>query len=671
MEVEVIGENIPSITRIISASKARKILRKEGQGFLAYLINKPKEQSKPEEVPVVSEFLDVFPEELTSLPPDREVEFVIELLPNTSPISQTPYRMAPAELKELKSQLKELLERGFIRPSFSPWGAPVLFVRKKDGTLRMCIDYRGLNSITIKNKYPLPQIDELFDQLQRSRVYSKLDLRQGYYQLKNREADIPKTAFNTRYGHYEFVVMPFGLTNAPAAFMDMMHRIFQPYLDQFVLIFIDDILVYSKSEDDHENHLRTVLQVLREKKLFAKFNKCEFWIREVTFLGHVISGNGLAVDPSKVEAIVEWKRPENVIEVRSFLGWQDIIEDASKEGLGCVLMQYGMVIAYASRQLKQHEKNYPTHDLELAAIIFALDLNMRQRRWIEFLDDYDCMIQYHPGKANIVADALSRKLTNQKGPTLSQTGHLSTMRSEENVKFCHICVLSKIILKIKEAQCRDEEIQKMKKLVGKRSNSDFTIDPDGILRFRDRLCVPGNQSIKDEILKEAHHSHYTLHPGGNKMYQDLKQSYWWNNMKRDIAEYVQKCMVCQQVKAEHQRPAGLLQPLPIPEWKWESITMNFVTGFPTTTKGHNAIWVVIDRLTKSAHFIAIKKSWPVTKLAETYVKKNVKLHGVPVNIISDRDPRFTSRLWQRVQDHFGSSTSAAIRKPTDSPREPF
>ncbi|KAL0400119.1 UNVERIFIED_CONTAM: Retrovirus-related Pol polyprotein from transposon.6 [Sesamum radiatum] len=415
--------------------------------------------------------------------------------------------MAPAELKELKSQLTELLKRGFIRPSFSPWGAPVLFVRKKDGTLRMCIDYRGLNSITIKNKYPLPQIDELFDQLQGSRVYSKLDLRQGYYQLKIREADIPKTAFNTRYGHYEFVVMPFGLTNAPAAFMDMMHRIFQPYLDQFVLVFIDDILVYSKSEEDHENHLRTVLQVLRENKLFAKFSKCEFWIREVTFLGHVISSDGLAVDPSKVEAIVEWKRPENVTEVRSFLGlagyyrrfvqnfsriatpltkltqkdnpfvWDGACEmsfqelkkclttapilalpngtinlvvytDASKEGLGCVLMQYGKVIAYASRQLKQHEKNYPTHDLELAAIIFALakwrhylygatftiytdhkslkylfsqkDLNMRQRRWMEFLDDYDCTIQYHPGKANVVADALSRKLTDQKALHLAE-----------------------------------------------------------------------------------------------------------------------------------------------------------------------------------------------------------------------------------------------------------
>ncbi|KAL0320179.1 UNVERIFIED_CONTAM: Retrovirus-related Pol polyprotein from transposon.6 [Sesamum radiatum] len=331
MEVEVIGENIPSITRIISASKARKILRKEGQGFLAYLINKPKEQNKPEEV---SEFLNVFPEELTSLPPDGEVEFVIELLSNTSPISQTPYQMAPAELKELKSQFKELLERGFIHPSFSPWGAPVLFVQKTDGTLRMCIDYRGLNSITIKNKYPLPQIDKLFDQLQGSRLYSKLDLRHGYYLLKIREADIPKTAFNTRYSHFEFVAMPFGLTNAPTAFMDMMHHIFQPYLDQFVLIFIDDILVYSKSEEDHENHLRTVLQVFRENKLFAKFSKCEFWIREVTFLGYVFSGDGLVVDPSKVEAIVEWKRPENVTEVCSFLGlagyYRRLVQNFSK-----------------------------------------------------------------------------------------------------------------------------------------------------------------------------------------------------------------------------------------------------------------------------------------------------------------------------------------------------
>ncbi|KAD7479676.1 hypothetical protein E3N88_02812 [Mikania micrantha] len=399
--------------------------------------------------------------------------------------------MAPTELKELKEQLEELLDLGFIRPSVSPWGAPVLFVKKKDGTMRLCIDYRELNKITIRNRYPLPRIDDLFDQLQGAKCFSKIDLRSGYHQLKIKDSDISKSAFRTRYGHYEFVVMPFGLTNAPAVFMDLMNRVFHDFLDKFVIVFIDDILVYSKSKEDHEEHLRTVLEILRQKKLYAKFSKCDFWLDKVAFLGHVISAEGIMMDLSKVEAITKWPTPTSVTEIRSFLGlagyyrrfvegfskivlpltqllrkgikysWNDereksfqelkkrlvsapilslpsgtggyqIYSDTSKKGLGCVLMQHGKVIAYASRQLKPYEVNYPTHDLELAAVIFALkiwrhylygdscdiftdhkslkyiftqkELNMRQRRWLELLKDYDANIQYHPGKANVVAE---------------------------------------------------------------------------------------------------------------------------------------------------------------------------------------------------------------------------------------------------------------------------
>ena len=343
------------------------------------------------------------------------------------------YRMAPTELKELKSQLQELLDKGFIRPSVSPWGAPVLFVKKKDGTLRMCIDYRQINKVTVKNKYPLPRIEDLFDQLKGAGVFSKIDLRSGYYQLRVKEGDVPKTVFRTRYGHYEFLVMPFGLTNAPAAFMDLMNRVFRPYVDQFVVVFIDDILVYSKDVQEHEHHLRIVLETLREKKLYAKLSKCDFWLKEVSFIGHILSAEGIRVDPAKIEAVVNWKSPQNVTEVRSFLGlagyyrrfvrgflviaspltkllrkgikfeWTDkcqnsfeqlkgmlveapvltqptprkeytLYSDASSIGLGCVLMQDGKVVAYASRQLKQHEQNYPTHDLELAAVVFALKI---------------------------------------------------------------------------------------------------------------------------------------------------------------------------------------------------------------------------------------------------------------------------------------------------------
>ncbi|KAL4027100.1 hypothetical protein IC575_015560 [Cucumis melo] len=249
------------------------------------------------------DYPDVFPEELPGLPPHREVEFAIELEPGTVPISRAPYRMAPAELKELKVQLQELLDKGFIRPSVSPWGAPVLFVKKKDGSMRLCIDYRELNKVTVKNRYPLPRIDDLFDQLQGATVFSKIDLRSGYHQLRIKEEDIPKTAFRSRYGHYEFIVMSFGLTNAPAVFMDLMNRVFREFLDTFVIVFIDDILIYSKTEAEHEKHLRMVLQTLRDNKLYAKFSKCEFWLKQVSFLGHVVSKAGVSVDPAKIEAI--------------------------------------------------------------------------------------------------------------------------------------------------------------------------------------------------------------------------------------------------------------------------------------------------------------------------------------------------------------------------------
>ena len=269
---------------------------------------------------VVKEFPEIFHEELMSLPPYRELEFTIDLISGSVPISQVPYRMAPLELKELKVQLQDLVDRGFIRSSASPWRAPVLFVKKNDGSLRLYVDSRQLNKVTIKNKYPLPRIDDLFNQLQGASVFSKIDLRSGYHQLKIKEVDIPKTAFMTCYGHYEFLVMPFGLTNAPVVFMDLMNRVFRPYLDKFVIVFIDDILVYSSNKGDHENHLRMVLQTMREKQLYAKFSKCEFWMDKVAFLGHVVSKEGIFVDPKKIEAVVAWERPTNVIEVRSFLG---------------------------------------------------------------------------------------------------------------------------------------------------------------------------------------------------------------------------------------------------------------------------------------------------------------------------------------------------------------
>jgi hypothetical protein len=266
-------------------------------------------ESPVERIPVVCDYPDVFPDELPGMPPDRDIEFAIELQPGTAPISKRPYRMPPAELAELKKQLQELLDKGFIHPSTSPWGCPALFVKKKDESLRMCVDYRPLNAVTIKNKYPLPRIDVLFDQLVGAKVFSKIDLRSGYHQIKTHASDIPKTAFSTRYGLYEFLVMSFGLTNAPAYFMYLMTLVFMPELDKFVVVFIDDILVYSKNEAEHTKHLHNVLQRLRDHQLYAKLSKCDFWLREIKFLGHTISQDGISVDPKKVQEVMNWKPP--------------------------------------------------------------------------------------------------------------------------------------------------------------------------------------------------------------------------------------------------------------------------------------------------------------------------------------------------------------------------
>jgi hypothetical protein len=379
-------------------------------------------------IPVVYEYVDVFLDELPGMPPDRDIEFAIELQSGTAPISKRPYRMPPANLAELKKQLQELLDKGFIHPSTSPWGCPALFVKKKDESLRLCIDYHPLNAVIIKNKYPLPCIDVLFDQLVGAKVFSKIDLHSGYHQIKIQTSDIPKMAFSTRYRLYEYLVMSFGLTNAPAYFMYLMNSVFMPEINKFVVVFINDILVYSRNEEEHVGHLHIVLQHYREHLLYAKLSKCDFWLKEIIFLGHTISQEGISIDPDKVQEVMNSKPPTTVLQIQSFLGlagyyrrfipnfsritkpmtellkkgvWVDwgqkceeafhtlrqhlttapvlaqpdnakpfeVYCDASGTGLGCVLRQDNRVIAYASRALWPHEQNYPTHDLELAVVV--------------------------------------------------------------------------------------------------------------------------------------------------------------------------------------------------------------------------------------------------------------------------------------------------------------
>ncbi|GJU01157.1 retrotransposon protein, putative, ty3-gypsy subclass [Tanacetum coccineum] len=643
------GKGEKSKLSIISCTKTQKYINRGCPIFLAQVTKKEtedkSEEKRLEDVSTVWDFPEIFPEDFPRLPPSRQVEFQIDLVLGVAPVAHAPYRLVPSELQELSSQLQELFENGFIRPSSSPLGASILFVKKKDVSFWTCIDYCELNKLTVKNRYPLPRIDNMFDQLQGSRVYSKIDLRSGYHQLRVREEDISKTAFRTCYGHYKFQVMPFGLTNVQAVFMDLMNRVCKQYLDKFVIIFIDDILIYSKSKEDPAEHLKSILELLKEEKLYAKFSKCEFWLSKVQFLGHVIDSEGIHVDPAKIKSIKDWASPKTPTEIlkKAKAAFQLLKQklcsapilalpegsenfmvycDASCKGL----MQREKVIAYASRQLKIHEKNYTTHDLELEVVVFALkmwrhylygtqcvvftdhksfqhildqkELNIRQRRWLELLSDYGCEIRYHPGKANVVADALIRKERNKP----------LQARKEENFGTEDLCVM----------------IKKLEQRV------------DGTLCLNGRSWIPYRGDLRELIMNESNKSKYSIHAGSDKMYQDLKKLYWWPNMKVEIATYVSKCLTCAKVKAEYQKPSGLLVQPVIPVWKWENIIMDFVTKLPKTTSGQDTIWVIVDRLTKSAHFLPMKETDSMEKLTRKYLKEVVSRHGVPTDGQSER-----------------------------------
>ncbi|XP_022871480.1 uncharacterized protein LOC111390648 [Olea europaea var. sylvestris] len=504
-EFRFVGAKFKSLPRLISALQVKKMLRKKScQGFLVNIIGSQHTETIINDINIVRDFADVFPEDLPGIPPGRQVEFTIDLIPGAAPVSNALYRMAPKELQELKLQLEELLEKGFIRPSVSPWGAPVLFVKKKDGI-------KGCFSV----------------------FKDRLEVRISSI----RASDIPKTAFKTRYGHYEFTIMPFGLTNAPAVFMELMNRVFHQYLDQFVIVFIDDILVYSKDRKQHEEQLRVVFP----------------WSRGYR-------PKGIDVDPAKVEAIPNWPSSTSVGEVRSFLGfagyyrrfiegfstiagpmtqltrkgvkfqWTEkyekcfqelkqrlvsalvltipegsegfvIYSDASKQGLGCILMQYGKVVAYASRQLKQYELNYPTHDLELA----AKELNMRHRRWLELVKDYDCTIHYHPVlptvQKHLIRDFEKLRLKVITPPTQT-TARIRAFMIRPTLRD-----------RIKEAQNKDPFLKKIKAEVGTNKCIGFEMSTDNALIFKGRLCVPKDESIRNEILEEARSTPYSAHPG--------------------------------------------------------------------------------------------------------------------------------------------------------------
>ncbi|GJU43421.1 putative reverse transcriptase domain-containing protein, partial [Tanacetum coccineum] len=538
--------------------------------------NKDKsEEKRLEDVPTVQDFLEVFPEDLPGLPPTRQVEFQIDLVPGAAPVARAPYRLASLEMEELSTQLQEL-----------------------DVHLRLILEL-------LKKE--------------------ELDANEGIHvdpakieSIKDWES--PKTPTEIR----QFL----GLAGYYRRFIEGFSKIAKPMTK----------LTQKSVKFNWGEKEETAFQTLKQKLCSAP-----------------------------ILALPEGS--ENFV----------VYCDASHKGLGAVLMQKEKVIAYASRQLKIHEKNYTTHDLELGAVVFALkmwrhylygtkcvvytdhkslqhildqkELNMRQRRWLELLSDYDCELRYHPGKANVVADALSRK---SRPKPLRVRALVMTIGLNLPAWIWNA-----------QVEARKEENYGTEDLHGMIKNLEPSAD--GTLYLKNRSWIPLFGDLRALIMHESHKSKYSIHPGSDKMYQDLKKLYWWPNMKAEIATYVRKCMTCAKVKAEYQKPSGLLVQPKIPEWKWENITMDFVTKLPKMASGQDMIWVIVDRLTKSAHFLPAKENDSMEKLTRQYLKEVVSRHGVPVSIISDRDGRFVSQFWQSLQEAFGTQLdmSTAYHLETD------
>ncbi|KAJ4815745.1 polyprotein [Rhynchospora pubera] len=670
---------------------------------------------------ILHSFSDVFAEP-NSLPPLRSVDHQIPLLPNTQPISQRPYRYSYFQKLEIEKIIEELLKQNFIQPSSSPFASPILLVKKKDGTWRLCVDYRRLNACTIKDKYPIPIIEDLLDELCNAKFFSKIDLRSGYHQIRMNHHDVIKTAFRTHEGHYEYTVMPFGLSNAPATFQKLMNQIFKPFLRNFILVFFDDILVYSPDANSHKQHLATTLHLLRQHKLFAKKEKCQFGMTELEYLGHIISHKGVATDPSKITAMLNWPIPTSLKELRGFLGltgyyrrfiqnygaiskpltdqlkkngfcWNEqataafaklkeamtnapvlaipnfskpfVIEaDASDKGIGAVLMQDHRPIAFLSKSIGVKAQGLSTYEKEFLALLTAVQkwrhylvggkfiirtdqLSLKhlleqklthamQHKGLCKLLGLDYVIEYKRGSENRVADALSRR------------------RDSELTQLMPVSELIPAWMEdIKHSYEDDSWAQTLLQQVqtAPLSTPNYSIH-GGLLRYKNRICVGSAHKWREQILKEIHDSNLGGHSGILGTYQRLKTLFYWPKLKDTVHQYVMQCQICQMTKHEHTPPPGLLQPLPIPEEAWTSISMDFITGLPRS-EGKEVILVIVDRLTKYAHFLSLSHPFKASDVAHSFLNHVYKLHGLPVTIISDRDAVFTSKFWKELMSKLG------------------
>ncbi|KAI3789955.1 hypothetical protein L2E82_02762 [Cichorium intybus] len=683
----------PNLTMLASEREVEQALDHGDMVYMLVAKEDPKEgQIVKEDDPIAEllvEYKDVFPTDLPpGLPPIRGIEHQIDLIPGAPLPNKAAYRCNPKETKELQKQIDELMSKGYVRESLSPCAVPVLLVPKKDGSWRMCVDSRAVNNITIKYRFPIPRLDDMLDELHGSVVFSKIDLRSGYHQIRMREGDEWKTAFKTKHGLYEWTMMPFGLTNAPSTFMRLMNEVLKSFLGRFVVVYLDDILVYSKSREEHLVHLKQVFETLRAQKLYGKLEKCSFLVEEVKFLGYVVSKDGVSVDQSKIEAIKSWPCPKNISEVRSFHGlasfYRRFIRDFStltspitnclkkgafiwgedsqkafekiKECIGAVLIQAKRPIAYFSEKLGGARLNYCTYNKEFYAIVRALDhwshylhanhfilhsdheslkyingqqkLSTRHAKWVEFLQSFHFSAKYKDGKSNVVADALSRRYT-----------LLATL----DVRFLGFETL-------KDYYETDVDFGDVFGKCAGGPHGEYVVQ-NGFLFKGNRLCVP-KHAIHELLVREAHGGGLAGHFGVTKTLEVLKEHFFWPKMLGDVTKIVGKCVTCHMAKSSFK--LGLYTPLPVPVRPWEDVSMDFIVALPRTQRGKDAIMVVVDRFSKMAHFVACHKTDDAINVADMYYKEIVRLHGIPKTIVSDRDSKFLSYFWNTLWRKVGT-----------------